>query len=110
VTEEMTEHYIHVDRAEKLRAADQVVALAGLRTPANDNTDAAPTAPASGDQVGDSTSRDVESGSPSPSPSPRGRREGTGKTGESGDSTFVRSGRIELPQACAHQNLNLNHR
>jgi hypothetical protein len=31
VTEEMTEHYSHVDRAEKLRAADQVVALAGLR-------------------------------------------------------------------------------
>jgi integrase len=52
VTEEMTEHYGHVDRAEKLRAADQVVALAGLRGPANDNT-AAPTAPASGDQVGD---------------------------------------------------------
>lgn len=29
VTEEMTEHYGHVDTAEKLRAADQVVALAG---------------------------------------------------------------------------------
>ena len=38
VTEEMTEHYSHVDPAEKLRAADQVVALAGLRAPANDNT------------------------------------------------------------------------
>jgi len=37
LTEEMTEHYSHVDRAEKLRAADQVVALAGLRvTSAND--------------------------------------------------------------------------
>jgi hypothetical protein len=34
----MTEHYSHVDRAEKLRAADQVVALAGLRGAANDNT------------------------------------------------------------------------
>jgi len=34
----MTEHYSHVDPAEKLRAADQVVALAGLRAPANDNT------------------------------------------------------------------------
>jgi len=54
VTEEMTEHYSHVDRAEKLRAADQVVALAGLRTPANDNTAAegAPTAPASGGSGG----------------------------------------------------------
>ena len=51
VTEEMTEHYSHVDRAEKLRAADQVVALAGLRAPANDNT-AAPTAPASGGSGG----------------------------------------------------------
>jgi hypothetical protein len=39
VTEEMTEHYSHVDRAEKLRATNQVVALAGLRTAAaNDNT------------------------------------------------------------------------
>jgi len=38
VTEEMTEHYSHVDRAEKLRAADQVVALAGLRGSANDNS------------------------------------------------------------------------
>jgi len=34
----MTEHYSHVDRAEKLRAADRVVALAGLRNAANDNT------------------------------------------------------------------------
>jgi len=50
VTDEMTEHYSHVDCAAKLRAADQVVALAGLRAPANDNTaaEAAPTAPASG--------------------------------------------------------------
>ena len=48
----MTEHYSHVDRAEKLRAADQVVALAGLRTPANDNTNAAPTTPASGGSGG----------------------------------------------------------
>jgi len=47
---EMTEHYSHVDRAEKLRAADQVVALTGLRAPANDNT--APTAPASGGSGG----------------------------------------------------------
>jgi integrase len=46
VTEEMTEHYSHVDRAEKLRAADQVVALAGLRAPANDTT--SPNAPARG--------------------------------------------------------------
>ena len=38
VTEEMTEHYSHVDRAEKLRAADQVVALAGIRGAANDNS------------------------------------------------------------------------
>src|SRR5580765_4294349 len=38
VTEEMTEHYSHVDRAEKLRAADQVVALAGLRAASNDNS------------------------------------------------------------------------
>jgi hypothetical protein len=30
VTEEMTEHYSHVDRAEKLRAADQVVVLAAM--------------------------------------------------------------------------------
>jgi integrase len=49
VTEEMTEHYSHVDRAEKLRAADQVVALVGLRaTPANDVAVTAPNAPASG--------------------------------------------------------------
>ena len=47
----MTEHYSHVDRAEKLRAADQVVALAGLRAPANDNT-GAPNAPASGGSGG----------------------------------------------------------
>lgn len=53
VTEEMTEHYSHVDRAEKLRAADQVVALAGLRaTPANDTTVTAPNAPASGGSGG----------------------------------------------------------
>jgi integrase len=50
VTDEMTEHYSHVDRAEKLRAADQVVALTGLRAPANDNT--APSAPASGGSCG----------------------------------------------------------
>ena len=36
--------------AQKLRAADQVVALAGLRGPANDNT--APNAPASGGSGG----------------------------------------------------------
>jgi len=49
----MTEHYSHVDRAEKLRAADQVVALAGLRaTPANDTTVTAPNAPASGGSGG----------------------------------------------------------
>jgi hypothetical protein len=50
----MTEHYSHVDRAEKLRAADQVVALTGLRAPANDNTVAVsgPTAPASGGSGG----------------------------------------------------------
>jgi len=66
VTEEMTEHYSHVDRAEKLRAADQVVALAGLRGPANDNT-AAPTAPASGGSSGGvSPEKAVESGLPSP--------------------------------------------
>jgi len=46
VTEEMTEHDSHVDRAEKLRAADQVVVLAGLRAPANDVAE--PSAPASG--------------------------------------------------------------
>jgi len=46
----MTEHYSHVDRAEKLRAADQVVALAGLRNAANDNT--APNAPARGGSGG----------------------------------------------------------
>jgi hypothetical protein len=51
VTEEMTEHYSPVDRAEKLRAPDQVVALAGLRNAANDNT-AAPNAPASGGSGG----------------------------------------------------------
>ena len=45
--EEMTEHYSDVDRAEKLRAADQVVELIGLRAPANDNT-----APASGGSGG----------------------------------------------------------
>jgi len=50
VTEEMTEHYSHVDRAEKLRAADQVVALAGPRAPANDT--AAPNAPARGGSGG----------------------------------------------------------
>jgi hypothetical protein len=50
VTEEMTEHYSHVDRAEKLRAADQVVALAGLRGSANDNSVAPLTRrPAAGD-------------------------------------------------------------
>jgi len=49
----VTEHYSHVDRAEKLRAADQVVALAGLRaTPANDTTVTAPNAPASGGSGG----------------------------------------------------------
>jgi hypothetical protein len=48
VTDEMTEHYSHVDRAEKLRAADQVVAVTGLRAPAN----TAPTAPASGGSGG----------------------------------------------------------
>ena len=53
VTEEMTEHYSHVDRAEKLRAADQVVALAGLRaTPANDTSVTVPNAPASGGSGG----------------------------------------------------------
>ena len=41
----------YVDRAEKLRAADQVVALTGLRAPANDNT-VAPTVPASGGSGG----------------------------------------------------------
>jgi len=41
-----------LDREEKLRAADQVVALTGLRAPANENT-AAPTAPARGGEVGD---------------------------------------------------------
>ena len=51
VTEEMTEHYSHVDRAEKLRAADQVVALAGLRNAANDNT-TPPNVPASGGSGG----------------------------------------------------------
>ena len=50
MTEEMTEHYSHVDRAEKLRAADKVVALAGLRAPANDDAD--PNAPASGGSGG----------------------------------------------------------
>ena len=43
----MTEHYSDVDRAEKLRAADQVVELIGLRAPANDTT-----APASGGSGG----------------------------------------------------------
>jgi integrase len=38
VTEEMTEHYSHVEGAEEVRAADQVVALAGLCTAANDNS------------------------------------------------------------------------
>jgi len=54
VTEEMTEHYSHVDRAEKLRAADQVVALAGLRAtaPANDVATTAPNAPARGGSGG----------------------------------------------------------
>jgi len=54
VTEEMTEHYSHVDRAEKLRAADQVVALAGLRAtaPANDVGTTAPNAPARGGSGG----------------------------------------------------------
>jgi integrase len=54
VTEEMTEHYSHVDRAEKLRAADKVVALAGLRAPApaNDVAVTAPNAPASGGSGG----------------------------------------------------------
>jgi len=65
VTEEMTEHYSHVDRAEKLRAADQVVALTGLRAPANDNT--AATAPVSGGSGGGvSPEKAVESGLPSP--------------------------------------------
>ena len=42
--------YSHVDRAEKLRAADQVVALAGLRSAANDNSVAPlPRRPAAGD-------------------------------------------------------------
>ena len=50
----MTEHYSHVDRAEKLRAADQVVALAGLRAapPANDVAITAPNAPARGGSGG----------------------------------------------------------
>lgn len=53
VTEEMTEHYSHVDRAEKLHAANQVVALAGLRaTPANDTAVTAPNASASGGSGG----------------------------------------------------------
>jgi hypothetical protein len=34
----MTEHYSHVDRAEKLRAADRVVALSGLRAPGESNS------------------------------------------------------------------------
>lgn len=42
----MAEHHSHVDRAEKLRAADQVVALTGFRATAND--DNAPNAPVSG--------------------------------------------------------------
>jgi integrase len=51
VTEEMTEEYSHVDRAEKVRTADQVVALAGLRAsaPANDVAVTALNAPAGGD-------------------------------------------------------------
>jgi integrase len=50
VTEEMTEHHSHVDRAEKLRAADQVVALAGsARLPTT--TPRLPR-PQVGDQVG----------------------------------------------------------
>jgi hypothetical protein len=46
----MTEHYSHVDRAEKLRAADRVVELSGLRptAPANDVGVTAPNAPARG--------------------------------------------------------------
>src|SRR5438477_9170482 len=43
-------HQSYVDRAEKLRAADQAVALAGLRVPSNDNT--ASNAPASGGSGG----------------------------------------------------------
>lgn len=46
VTEERTEHKSHVHSAEKLRVADQGVALAGLRVPANDIV--VLTAPASG--------------------------------------------------------------
>jgi hypothetical protein len=45
--------YSHVDRAETRRAADKVVALAGLRAPANDVD--VPNAPASGGSGGDST-------------------------------------------------------
>ena len=91
VTEEMTEHYSHVDRAEKLCAADQVVALTGLRVPANDNS--APTAPESGGSSGRLNGREVSLAL---------------QAAANLASSFVRSGRIELPQACAHQNLNLN--
>ena len=82
VTEEMTEHYSHVDRAEKLRAADQVVALAGLRvTSANDvaaTTTPNPTHPQVGDQVGDSTNERPRAALASPSPSPARREKGNG--------------------------------
>jgi hypothetical protein len=50
VTEEMTEHYSHLDRAEMLRAADQVVALAAIRGVSNENSVAPiPRRPCGGD-------------------------------------------------------------
>jgi hypothetical protein len=47
----MTEHYSHVDRAEKLRAADQVVALTVSAPPPT--TTLRQPRPQVGDQVGD---------------------------------------------------------
>jgi len=82
VTEEMTEHYSHVDRAEKLRAADQVVALAEA----------------------------VESGLHSPWPSPadgggdrKGKEKSEGAVGESRTPTM-------LPSPEPESESPLNHR
>jgi len=109
VTDEMTEHDTHVDRAEKLRAADPVVALAGMRGSANDNSvapltrrpaagDLSPSGgemeilPPSGDQVGDSTDRRQP---PRVRPNPTRLRHRP----EVISRFLVRSGRVELPQS-----------
>ena len=108
VTEEMTEHYSHVDRAEKLRAADQVVALAGLRAPANDNTvaEAAPAGPASGGSGGGLNGEGRRRRLALTLTLPRVRGRGP-EIRRNRENPGVRSGRVELPQYCYHQNLNL---